>query len=241
MKFLQKIFNRNKITEEQQKTTKVNLEELQKYIQKNPSDSLRDIAKEFNVHKTTINNLITKFDLNYQRKASFKEIGDFKKREVDLNEIKKYIKNNSDKTLEQISDVFNISEPYLRKLIKTNNIEYEKKSSMSVFCRDVVEMKKAIAELTNKISELELENNTYKYKKTGNIKLSVAKHITHEELLNTLISNYSSSRKEIAKILNITDKELKNLLIEYKLLFFSKFERYRSYILKNKKNKGNNI
>lgn len=60
MKFLQKIFNRNKITAKQQKTTKVNLEELQKYIQKNPGDSLRDIAKEFNAHKTTINNLITK-------------------------------------------------------------------------------------------------------------------------------------------------------------------------------------
>lgn len=229
MKFLQKIFNRNKITAKQQKTTKVNLEELQKYIQKKPSDSLKNIAKEFNVNKTTINRLITKFDLNYQRKPSFKEIGDSKKREVDLNEIKKYIKNNSDKTLQQISKVFNISEPYLRKLIKTNNIEYEKKSSMSVFCRDVIEMKKAIAELTNKISELEIEN-----KKQKDIKISIIKHITYEELLDTLISNYSSNRKEIAKILNITEKELKNLLIEYKLLFFSKYERYKSYITRQK-------
>ena len=93
---------------------------LEKYIRENPNATQLEIAGFFGVSVTTINKKILEYRINYKPKTG-------KRTKIKEENVKKYLEDFPNATIEQIASAFNVSNATISRFLRIKNLASNKR------------------------------------------------------------------------------------------------------------------
>ncbi|EMS6209735.1 TPA: hypothetical protein RET50_000874 [Listeria monocytogenes] len=211
-KYFKPIIEKSKERDRMSRKAKLDMNELQEYINENPDKSAKDIAEHFEVSATAIHYHIKKYNLSYKKKKRITSI--------DQREFEDFVKTNSTLSINELAEFYNVTVGAIQEHL---NIMHKKTSSKI----NIDELQKYITnnpessldELSRhfNISSRRMRSITkaynidYKRKNPNPLKLNV------DELRAFIIENPDLNRQDIAKDFNVSVGTIDNYIKKYDL------------------------